>query len=90
MEILKEILVELYPVPITVDMSSEFQIADYIKSLSGDQRKQLGKYFIEYLRSEEIRLGIDRLEERIETTDLLKYTNDMWTFRRFKETFFLK
>lgn len=90
MELLKESLIDLYPPPFTVNMDSEIQIARYIKSLPGNQRLQLGKFFIEYVRSEEMRMGIDTLEQRIEAKDLLEYTNDMCAFKRFKATHFKK
>lgn len=90
MELLKRILIDLYPPPVTVDMGSEFQIARYIKSLSGNQRSQLGGYFIEYVRAEEMRIGMNTLDQGMNVKNLLEYTNDVWAFRRFKDTHFRK
>ena len=84
MDSLKRILLHMYPAPVTVDMNSHTQIASYIKTLPRQKISILENFLGEYLKNQNLFIGISIIETGIIDPETLALEKDIADLRNCK------
>lgn len=74
---------QTYPSPVHVNIYSSQQLAEYLKSLSIDQRKEIKELYTEYMKCKELHLCIESIENDTGPEKMLRYLDNLRTFENF-------